>query len=114
MTRMQLLLKRFLTIALILILTAGQAAAFDLKIGAMNIGTSPVGSAERDTQNRTGFGAILSVPLGFSDTKTSSATLNGQDISQFTQQDAKDSLIVIMLFGVAIAAGALTASAAAN
>ncbi|CAD7845025.1 MAG: hypothetical protein [Olavius algarvensis Delta 4 endosymbiont] len=111
---MQILLKRSFTIALILLLASGQAAAFDLKIGQMNIGASPFGNAERYAQDSTGFGAMLSVPLGFSDTKTPSTTLNGQDISHFTQQDAKDSLIVIMIVGVAIAAGALTVSAASN
>jgi len=40
--------------------------------------------------------------------------LNGQNLSRFTEQDAKDSLVVIMLFGVAIAAGALTVSAASD
>jgi len=105
---------RILTCTLIVLLTAGQATAFDLKIGAMNIGASPHDTSGHYAQSRSGFGAMLSVPLGFADTKSTSATLNGQDISHFTQQDAKDSLIVIMLFGVAIAAGALTVSAASN
>jgi len=78
------------------------------------MGPSPVDKAGHYTQHSTGFGAMLSVPLGFSDTKRPTATLNGQDISHFTQQDAKDSLIVIMIVGVAIAVGALTVSAATN
>jgi len=105
---------RILTCALILFLATGQAAAFDLKIGTLNIGPSPVDRSGRYLQDSSGFGVMLSLPLGFSDTKSTSSTLNGQDITHFTQQDAKDSLIVIMLFGVAIAAGVLTVSAASN
>jgi len=105
---------RILTCALILFLATGQAAAFDLKIGTMNIGPPAVETSGRYLQDSPGFGVMLSVPLGFFETKTPSVSLNGQDISHFTQQDAKDSLIVIMLFGVAIAAGALTVSAATN
>ena len=80
----------------------------------MNIGPSPDDTPGRFAQSGTGIGAMLSVPLRFSDSNSPSATLNGQDMSHFTQQDAKDSLIVIMLFGVAIAAGVLTVGAASN
>jgi len=105
---------RVLTCTLILILTASQVAAIDLKIGAMNMGALPVDTTARYAHDSTGFGATLSFPLGFSDAIKPSATLNGQDISHFTQQDAKDSLIVIMLVGVTIAAGALSVGAASN
>ena len=111
---MQQQFKRFFVCTLLLFFAAGQAAAFDLKIGHMNVGAPPVIHAGRYAPANNGFGAMLTMPLGFSSANKTTATLNGQDISHFTQQDAKDSLIVIMLFGVAIAAGVLTVSAASN
>ena len=107
-------LRRICTWTLMLMLCAGQAAAFDLQIGHLNF--NPPASATGGPQQlgRDGVGAMITIPLGFTRTKKLNSTLNGQDLSRFTEQDAKDSLIVIMLFGVAIAVGALTVSAASN
>jgi hypothetical protein len=107
-------LKRICIWILILILCAGQAAAFDLQIGQLNF-NSPANTMTGPHQpGNDAVGAMVTIPLGFSKAEKPGDTLNGQDLSLFTEQDAKDSLIVIMLFGVAIAAGALTASAASN
>ena len=107
-------LKRTCTWTLILILCAGQAAAFDLQLGHLNFGPSANTTAGPHQLENDAVGAMVTIPLGFSKTEKPGDTLNGQDLSRFTEQDAKDSLIVIMLFGVAIAAGALTVSAASN
>jgi hypothetical protein len=108
-------LKRICLGTLILFLCTGQAAAFDLQIGHLNFGPAPAETTGHHPSANNGFGATLTVPLGFSGSnRPTSGTLNGQALSSFTEQDAKDSLIVIMLFGVAIAAGVLTASAASE
>ena len=99
---------------LLFFLTTGQAAAFDLQVGHLNFGPAPAGSAGDCQANRSGFGAMVTLPLGFSESKPPNATLNGQDLSHFTRQNAQDSLIVIMLVGVAIAAGTLTVSIASD
>ena len=99
---------------LILFLGAGQAAAFDLQIGHLRFNPAPDDLTGQYHKNDASFGALLTIPLGFSETGRPRDTLNGQNLSNFTQEDAKDSLIVIMLFGVAIAAGALTVSATSN
>lgn len=106
--------KRACVCTLILILCASQAVAFDLQIGHLNFNQPANATAGPHQLENDAVGAMVTVPLGFSRTVKSGNTLNSQDLSQFTEQDAKDSLIVIMLFGVAIAAGALTVSAASN
>jgi len=111
---MSRLLKRVFICTLILILGAGQAAAFDLQIGHLNFNPPANTMAGPHQLRNDAVGAMVTIPLGFTKTKKPNDTLNGQDLSRFTEQDAKDSLIVIMLFGVAIAAGALTVSAASN
>lgn len=111
---MQPLFKRILVGTLIFLFFTVQAAAFDLQIGQMNFGPPPAHTAGHYPSENSGLGARITIPLGFSKSEQPTATLNGQDISQFTQEDAKDSLIVLMLFGVAIAVGALTVSAASN
>jgi len=112
---MRNLFTRIFICTLILFLAAGQAAAFDLQIGHLNFGPPPTDTASHFHSDNNGFGAMITMPLDFSGSnKPTTGTLNGQDLSRFTQQDAKDSLIVIMLFGVAIAAGALSFSAASN
>ena len=99
---------------LIFCFTAGQAAAFDLRIGPSHVGPPPGGTDGHRQIADSGFGAQLTIPIGFAQSKTTADTLNGQNLSHFTKQDAKDSAIVIMLFSVAIAAGALTVSASAD
>ena len=111
---MRKLLLRVMIATLILFLAIGHAAAFDFQIGHLNFGPPPADTAGYYQSDNSGFGASITIPLGFSASEQPSATLNGQDISRFTQQDAKDSLIVIMLFSVAIAAGVLSASAVAQ
>ncbi len=111
---MRKLYPRIFIFTLIFCMAAGQTVAFDLQVGHMNFGSPSVAVAGPGYLDNNGFGALLTIPFGASGPDTPTATLNGQDISQFTQQDAKDSLIVIMLFGVFIAAGVLSASAVAN
>jgi hypothetical protein len=108
------LLKRICICTLILILCAGQAVAFDIQIGHLNFNPTSNDRAGQYQKDNDAFGARIMIPLGFSKTGSSVDTLNGQNLSRFTQEDAKDSLIVIMLFGVAIAVGVLTVSAASN
>jgi hypothetical protein len=108
------LLKRICLCTLILILGAGQAAAFDIQIGHLNFNPTVNETAGPHQLGNDTVGARITIPLGFSKAGSSVDTLNGQNLSRFTQEDAKDSLIVIMLFGVAIAAGVLTVSAASN
>jgi hypothetical protein len=107
-------LKRICIWTLILTLCAGQAVAFDLQIGHLNFNPPANPTAGPYQLGNDTVGAMVTIPLGFSKAEKPGDTLNGQDLSRFTEQDAKDSLIVIMLFGVAIAAGALTVSAASN
>ena len=111
---MRKLLERFLLSVLIVLFMAVPAGAFDLRVGHLQFGPSPADMNSQPHRDDAAFGAMLTMPLNFSTVKPAKATLNGQDISYFTKQDAKDSAIVIMLFGVAIAAGALTVNAAAN
>jgi hypothetical protein len=112
---MRNLFRRISLCAIVFFLAAGQAAAFDLQIGHLNFGPAAAETTGRYDSDNSGLGAMLSIPLGFSNSgKPTTSILNGQDLAQFTEQDAKDSLIVIMLFGVAIAAGALSVSAASN
>lgn len=109
---MRNLLRRIFICTLIVFTSAGQAAAFDIQIGHLNFNTTVNETAEPHQLGTDAVGAMVTIPLGFSRiAKPGGDTLNGQDLSRFTEQDAKDSLIVIMLFGVAIAAGVLTASA---
>ena len=108
------LFKRISICSLILFLGAGQAAAFDIQIGHLNFNPISNDSPGRYLNNNDAFGAMITIPLGHSGTGKPDGTLNGQSLSNFTQENAKDSLIVIMLFGVAIAAGALTVSAASK
>ncbi len=108
------LFKRTCLCTLILIFGAGQAIAFDLQIGHLNFNPSANATAGPHQLDHDAVGAMITIPLGFSKTGKVDDTLNGQDLSRFTEQDAKDSLIVIMLFGAAIAVGALTVSAASN
>ncbi len=111
---MRKLFTRIFIFTLIFCMAAGQATAFDLQIGHLNFGPPSADAAGPGHFDNNGFGARLTIPFGASGSGESTATLNGQDISQFTQQDAKDSLIVIMLFSVAIAAAVLSASAVAR
>ena len=108
-------LRRTCLCMLIIILCTSQAAAFDIQIGHLNFNPTANETAGPHQLGNDTVGAMVTIPLGFSNSnKPTTSTLNGQDLAQFTEQDAKDSLIVIMLFGVAIAAGALTVSAASN
>ncbi len=111
---MRNLLRRILICTLIFFMAAGQAAAFDLQIGHLNFNPPANATAGPHQLENNAMGAMVTIPLGFTKTEKPKDTLNGQDLSSFTEQDAKDSLIVIMLFGVAIAAGALTVSAASE
>jgi hypothetical protein len=112
---MQNLFGRILICTLVFFMAAGQAAAFDLQIGHLDFGPPAAEVTGRNHSDNSGLGAMISIPLGFSASgKPAASTLNGQNLAKFTEQDAKDSLIVIMLFGVAIAAGALSVSAASN
>jgi hypothetical protein len=111
---MMQLLKQICICTLILILCAGQAAAFDLQIGHLNFGPPPVDTTGRYQADNNGFGAMISVPLGFSESGIPADTLNGQDLSQFTEQDAKDSAVVIMLVVVGIAVGAIAVAGTAD
>ena len=111
---MKFLFKRISICMLILFLGAGQAAAFDIQIGHLNFNPISNDSPGRYLNNNDAFGARITIPIGFAKSGKPVDTLNGQSLSRFTQENAKDSLIVIMLFGVAIAAGALTVSAASN
>jgi len=104
------LLKQVCICTLILVLNASQIAAFDLQVGGMNFTPSAASHSEPYPDRGNAFGATLTIPLGPAAPGHRADTLNGQALSNFTTQDAKDSLIVIMLFGVAIAAGALTVS----
>jgi len=106
--------KRTCVCTLILILCTSQAAAFDLQIGHLNFNQPANATAGPHQLENDAVGAMVTIPLGFTKTEKPGDTLNGQDLSRFTEQDAKDSLVVIMLFGVAIAAGALTVSAASD
>ena len=106
--------KRTCVCTLILILCTSQAAAFDLQIGHLNFNPPANTMAGPHQLGNDTVGAMVTIPLGFTKTEKPGDTLNGQDLSRFTEQDAKDSLVVIMLFGVAIAAGALTVSAASD
>jgi hypothetical protein len=108
------LLKQICICTLILILCAGQAAAFDLQIGHLNFGPPPTDTAGHYQADNNSFGAMISIPLGFSKPGKTADTLNGQDLSQFTEQDAKDSAVVIMLVGVAIAVGAIAVAGTAD
>ena len=106
--------KRTCVCTLILILCTSQAAAFDLQIGHLNFNPTTNETAGPHQLGNNAVGAMVTIPLGFSKTEKPGDTLNGQTLSKFTQEDAKDSLIVIMLFGVAVGAGVLAASAASN
>ena len=109
------LLKRISICALILFFWASQAAAFDLQVGHLNFNPASNDRTGRYQSGNDAFGAMITIPFGSSQAgEPGGDTLNGQNLSRFTQEDAKDSLIVIMLFGVAIAVGALTVSAASN
>ncbi len=111
---MRKLFPRIFIFTLIVCMAAGQATAFDLQIGHLNFDPPSADATGHGHFGDNGFGAMLTIPFDASGSGISTATLNGQDISQFTQQDAKDSLIVIMLFSVAIAAAILSASAVAK
>ena len=111
---MQPLTKRALICTLIFLFWASQAAAFDIRIGPTNFNPAAGEQTGRHQDPGSSFGAMVSIPLGSQATGRQSGTLNGQDLANFTKQDAKDSAIVIMLFGVAIAAGALSISVSAN
>jgi hypothetical protein len=105
---------RILIFTFIFCLAAGQAAAFDLQIGHLDFGSPSADSMGPSAFDNSGFGAMVTIPFDASGSGAATTTLNGRDISQFTQQDAKDSLIVIMLFSVAIALGVLSANAVAE
>ena len=111
---MRNLFARLLICLLIVLFAASPAEAFDLQIGHLRFGPSPANTSGQPLRDAAGFGALLTVPLGFSRVKQSATTLNGQDISHFTKQDAKDSFIVIMMYSVAIGLGVLTVSAASQ
>jgi len=104
-------LKRTCICTLIVILCASQAAAFDLQIGHLNFNPAANQPAGHYQSDNSGLGASITIPLGFSNSsKQTTSTLNGQDLAQFTEQDAKDSAIVIMLVVVGIAVTAFVAS----
>jgi hypothetical protein len=97
-----------------LILCAGQAAAFDIQIGLLDVGPPANTTAGPHQIANDTVGARVTIPLSFSKTQKPGHTLNGQRMAPFTEQDAEDSLIVIMLFGVALAAGYYTVDAASD
>jgi hypothetical protein len=50
------------------------------------------------------LGAMISISLGFSESGKPADTLNGQDLSRFTEQDTKDSLVVMGAIAVGVIA----------
>ena len=99
--------------ALIFVLTAGQAAAIDLQIGTMYVSPAQNPHGFRPA-NSDAFGVKLVIPFGASQKERLDVTLNGGDVSLFSEQDAKDSAIVIMLYGVYIGLAVLAASSTSN
>jgi hypothetical protein len=61
------LLKQICICTLILILCAGQAAAFDIQIGHLDFGPPIADTAGRYQADNKNFGAMISIPLGFSE-----------------------------------------------
>jgi hypothetical protein len=98
------LFKRTCICTLILIFGAGQAAAFDLQIGHMNFNPPANPTAGPYQLGNDTVGAIVTIPLGFSKAEKPGDTLNGQDLSRFTEQDTKDSLVVMGAIAVGVIA----------
>ena len=108
-------LTRLFVLTLVMCLAAGQSAAFDLQIGRLDFGTSPADTFGPRRVSDAAVGAMFTIPFGDSDSRKSPpATVNGMTMNRFTQQNAKDSFIVIFLVGTLVAVGAITASATAN
>lgn len=105
---------RLFVLTLVLFMAAGQSAAFDLKIGYLDFGPSPTDTPGPRPISDATVGAMITIPFGAKSSGHSTASLNGQDISRFTQQNAKDTFIVIFLVGTLVAVGMLTAGATAN
>ena len=102
-----------LIFTLIFVLAAGQAAAIDLQIGTMNV--SPAQNSHNfRPANSNAFGAKLVIPFGARQKTRPGVTLNGRNVPNFSEQDAKDSAIVIMLYGVYIGLAVLAASSSSN
>lgn len=96
---------------LILCLSAGPCAAFDLQLGRMHAAPPPAGAFVPDRFDCTAVGVRISIPFGGAGADRSAATLNGRNVTAFTRQNAKDAAISIMLIGTAVALGVVSVMA---
>jgi hypothetical protein len=75
---MRNLFPRLSSCLLILLLSAGNTTAFDLKVGQMHTGAPFNAGTGRYATHSSGFGAKLTMPLGFATSQKTTATLNGR------------------------------------